>query len=375
MILILLVISTAAFLSVPSCALLHRRLRQRRIAAKLEICSARGLVEEGFMQIGGIEQWIGIRGEDVGNPVLLIVHGGPGSSASIFTPLIRSWESHFTVVQWDQRGSGKTLGRTGKDGTGELSMDRLVRDGIEVVECLRTRMRKDKVILLACSLGSTFGMSMVRRRPDLFSAYVGTDQNVGMVRDCEMIHKGLVDRLRAHGLNKGVAAVEKIGSDPSCWSAKDYATTAKWAMKSDPRFFERTMEMLKTSIWFAPGYTLRDIGHFVSGMDFSIDRLISEIRTYDAWKEGVQFAVPFFNFQGAEDLVTLPELATAYFDDVEAPLKEMTLIRDAGHFAAFAQTEQFLHELVTRVRPLTAEPQFGLVRSSSNSHDEENSNQ
>jgi pimeloyl-ACP methyl ester carboxylesterase len=334
--------------------LLHRRLRQRKIAARLRIHGSNGLVEEGFHKIGGIEQWIGIRGESVENPVLLIVHGGPGSSCSIFTPLIRSWESYFTVIQWDQRGSGKTLGRTGQDGTGELTMDRLIRDGIEVAEFVRARLHKDKVILLACSLGSTFGLSMIRRRPDLFSAYVGTDQNVGMVRDREVIHRSAIDRLRMIGSKKGVAELERIGSDPSRWTAEDYMTSARWTMKSDPEFFQRIMTLLKNAIWFSPSQGLLDIRHFITGMHFSLAQLINDIRSYDAWQEGTRFEVPFFVFQGAEDVLTVPSLARAYFDDVTAPVKGLTLIRNAGHFAAFTQPEQFLHELLTQVLPLVS---------------------
>ncbi len=75
----------------------------------LRIRSAHGMADERFARIGGIDQWIGIRGEDRDNPVLLVIHGGPGSSYGIFTPVIRSWEKHFTVVQWDQRGAGRTL--------------------------------------------------------------------------------------------------------------------------------------------------------------------------------------------------------------------------------------------------------------------------
>jgi pimeloyl-ACP methyl ester carboxylesterase len=329
----------------------HRRLRQHTTAA-MQICTAHGIVEERFVKIGGIEQWVGIRGEDEKNPVLLLIHGGPGSTCSIFTPIIRSWETHFTVVQWDQRGSGKTLGRTGKGGTGELTMDRLIRDGIEVAEFVRARLRTDKVILLACSLGSTFGLSMIRRRLDLFCAYVGTDQNIGMVRDRELNHKAVLDRLRAIGSNKGVAALEKIGPDSSRWTAKDYVTTAQWTMKSDPRTSNRTMDLLKTSIWFSPGHTFRDIQLLISGMNFSIAQLFPEVQGYDAWQEGTHFEIPFFIFQGEDDVLTQPGLAKAYFDDAVAPVKGMALIRDAGHFAAFTQPEQFLNELVVRVRPL-----------------------
>jgi pimeloyl-ACP methyl ester carboxylesterase len=93
-------------------------------------------------------------------------------------------------------------------------------------------------------------------------------------------------------------------------------------------------------------------------MHFSIEQLISEVRNYDAWQEGIHFEIPFFIFQGANDVITLPGLARAYFEDVAAPFKGMTLIRDAGHFAVFTQPEQFLNELVTRVRPMAIEPQI-----------------
>jgi proline iminopeptidase len=72
----------------------------------------------------------------------------------------------------------------------------------------------------------------------------------------------------------------------------------------------------------------------------------------NAWQEGTRFEIPFFIFQGENDVLTLPSLAKAYLDDVVAPVKGMALIRDAGHFAAFTQPEQFLNELVVRVRPL-----------------------
>jgi pimeloyl-ACP methyl ester carboxylesterase len=332
--------------------LLHRKLRQRRTSTALRIGGSRGIMEERFVKIGGIDQWIGIRGEHRNNPILLIIHGGPGSSYSIFTPLIRSWERHFTVVQWDQPGASKTFGRAGRNGSGKLTFDRLTGDGIETAEFVCSRLNKEKVILLASSFGSLTGMSMVKQRPDLFYAYVGTDQNVGMVRNREAIHRATLERLRALGLSEGVAFLERIGSDPTQWTAKSFTKTAKWTMKSDPRTHEQIMQLLKSAICFSPSYTLRDIKHFVSGMKFSTEQLFPEIPASDAWQQGTHFDVPFFIFQGENDVLTPASLAAQYFADVVAPAKKMTLIRDAGHFAAFIQPEQFLHELLVCVRPL-----------------------
>jgi pimeloyl-ACP methyl ester carboxylesterase len=342
---IVIVTGTAAVLL--AAPLLHRKLRQRKTAASMRIRGARGIVEECFVKIGGIDQWIGIRGEDRANPALLVIHGGPGSPCSIFTPLIQSWEAHFTVIQWDQRGSGKTLRRTGAAGTGELTLDRLTQDGIEVAEFVSSRLGQDRILLLACSFGSIFGPSIVRRRPDLFCAYVGTDQNVGMLRDHEANHHAALERLRANGLKNGVAALEKIGHDPSRWTSQDFITTAKWTMRSDPPTYRRIMQLLKSAIWFSPGHTLRDIHLIVSGMHLSIARLFREVPSFDAWQQGTRFEVPFFIIQGEHDMLTPPKQAKAYFDDVSAPLKRMALIRNAGHFAAFTEPGQFLNELLT----------------------------
>lgn len=345
-----------AVVGIPSALLVQRRLRQAKAAARLRITNACGIVEERFVRIGGIDQWIGIRGENEANPVLLVVHGGPGSSCSIFTPQIRAWENHFTVVQWDQRGSGRTFGRLGRRGSGEISMEQLICDGIEVAEYLRTGLRKDRIFLLANSFGSTFGMQIARRRPDMFYAYIGADQNVGMVRERDENWSEVMNRLRAAGLNKGVKALERIGADPARWTPDDFTAVARWTMKSDPQGFSRTMKFLKDAVWYAPGWRLKDIRAFVSGMHFSLERLLPEASRYDAWQQGMQFEIPFFIYQGENDVLLRPRLARAYFDDVVAPIKRMVLISDAGHFAAFMQPKQFLDDLLIHVRPLAEAP-------------------
>ena len=340
----------------------QRTFRQARAASALRIESARGILEERFVKIGGIEQWIGIRGEDHDNPVLLVIHGGPGSCYSIFTPHLRAWEKHFSLVQWDQRGSGRTFARWGPRGSGEISMEQLKRDGIEVAEYLCSRLRKDRIFLLASSFGSTFGLQIARCRPDLFLAYIGADQNVGMVRRRDENHREVLERLREVGLGRGVRTLERIGADPKHWTYDDFTAVARWTMKSDPRGFRRTMKLLKDAIWYAPGWRLRDIRAFVGGMHFSLVQLLPEASRHDAWQEGVRFEIPFFIIQGENDVLTAPSLARAYFNDVVAPIKRMILISDAGHFAAFLQPDQFLDELLTHVRPLAQNSSMQLAR-------------
>ena len=134
-------------------------------------------IDEGlYVKIGGIDQWLQIRGQDRNNPVVLCLHGGPGASWLRLTTLFLPWEKEFTVVQWDQRGTGKTLETTGASIASTMSVDRMAEDGIEVAEFLQTHLHKDKIVLLGFSWGSLLGVQMAMRRPDLFDAYVGTGQ-------------------------------------------------------------------------------------------------------------------------------------------------------------------------------------------------------
>src|SRR5690242_6035172 len=158
--------------------LTYRALKRRALARKLAITAPNGIDESSYVRIGGIGQWISVRGEDRANPVILEIHGGPGASNLIFTPRTRAWERHFTIVRWDMRGAGKTFAAGGPEGQGELTLDRLYEDALEVTDHIRTRLNVDKVILLANSFGTVIGLRLARDHPERYSAYVGTDQNI-----------------------------------------------------------------------------------------------------------------------------------------------------------------------------------------------------
>src|SRR5215472_5647649 len=128
-----------------------RAHRQRVTAEQLAIHAPNCIEEAMYVKIGGIDQWIQIRGQDRNNPVLLCLHGGPGATWLPLTALFLQWEKKFTVVQWDQRGAGRTLAKTGRSVADSMSIDRMAQDGIEVSEFLRSHLHKDKIILLGHS--------------------------------------------------------------------------------------------------------------------------------------------------------------------------------------------------------------------------------
>src|ERR1017187_5831126 len=93
------------------------------------------------------------------DPALLFLQGGPGDATNPWGYAgFRNWLKYFTVVQWDQRGAGRTLGRNGASAASTITIERMVQDGVELTELLSKRLQKDKIVLVGHSWGSILGV-------------------------------------------------------------------------------------------------------------------------------------------------------------------------------------------------------------------------
>lgn len=348
---------TALFLVVVGVVLTLRVHRQHVTARAIAIHAVNGIDEAMYVKIGGIDQWIQIRGQDRSNPVLLCLHGGPGATWLPLTELFVPWEKQFIVVQWDQRGAGKTLETTGRSVADTMSVDRMAQDGIEVVEFLRKHLRKNEIILLGHSWGSILGIHMAKQRPDLFFAYVGTGQASDMARSLKLSYAYVLEKARAANDKEGVAALTRIGPPP--FNSMDkvivhFNQLGAYEVESDRVAQSSLIGRLTFS---SPNYSLWDIYNRIRGFaQIPTLRLYTEMLSTDLPSLGPEFKIPVYFFQGAEDEVTLTSLAKEYFDKINAPHKEMVLFEDAGHFAVWTMPDRFLQELVSRVRPLAVQP-------------------
>jgi len=179
------------------------------------ITNPRGVDEARYVPIGGIDQYITIRGEDRDNPVILFLHGGPGDATNPWGYLaFRSWLKYFTVVQWDQRGAGRTLGRSGAGIAPTITVERMTQDGVELASYLRQSLQKDKLILVGHSWGSILGLSMAKARPDLFYAFVGTGQVADETRNYAVAYEALLKKARALEDRTAVEELLAIGPPP-----------------------------------------------------------------------------------------------------------------------------------------------------------------
>ncbi|HKV03530.1 MAG TPA: alpha/beta hydrolase [Candidatus Acidoferrales bacterium] len=323
-------------------------LRSRN-AQQYAITSPKGIDEASFVTLGGIEQWVTIRGQDRDNPVLLFLHGGPGDVTNPWTfAIFAPWEQHFTVVQWDQRGAGRTLRTNGPAIGDTITEDRLVQDGIELAAYLRKHLGKDRIIIVAHSFGSILGIGMARARPELFYAYVGTGQVADEVRNYSVAYDALLKKARDVGDRRAIDELSRVGPPPYP-TGQGYQVQQKWA-----NAFEGADQFLLGTIGLAlvaPGSSVQDLNDSVDGQTLSGLHLVRKIKPRGPADLGLKFSIPMFVFEGDEDFTTPTALAREYLDAIQAPRKAFVPIR-GGHFAVFMNSNQFLKELVTRVRPL-----------------------
>lgn len=313
----------------------------RALALSLLLCAQgasaapQKIDEEGFWPIGGIEQWVTVHGEDASNPVILVVHGGPGNPISPYAQaLYGGWTREFTLVQWDQRGAGKTFGRN-RDAAASsgLTLELMTSDGIAVVERITRQLGQKKVILMGDSWGSILAVYMAQKRPDLFHAYVGTSQMVSAEANAAASYAQTLALTQVADDHKTVAALQAIGPPP----------------RTDPRAFGvlrraiRTYEAKTTTpppaAWWVPAAqyaTPVALADAEEGEDYSFqyfmglkcDGMLSQV---DLPRLGLRFGMPVYLVQGQEDLLTPISVTRPYFDSLQAPDKAMVVVPKAGH--------------------------------------------
>ena len=323
---------------------------RKRNARDYAIRSRNGIDEGKYVDIGGIQQWITIRGNDRNNPVLLFLHGGPGDATNPWGyAAFRTWLNHFTVVQWDQRGSARSLGKNTDSLAATISVDRMTKDGIELADYLRKSLGKDKIVLVGHSWGSILGAYMAKARPDLFFAFVGTGQVADPSKTYSVAHRDLLRKAQALGEQRATDELREVGPPPYA-DGRGFAVQRKWA-----NLFEGADAFIASMLGFAlmaPGATLRDVNDWIDGQGVSAERLVPETSALTATNLGGEFALPVFVIQGAEDFTTPTSLAEGFVSSIRAPSKAFVAIEGGGHFAVFMKSDAFLHELVSRVLPL-----------------------
>jgi pimeloyl-ACP methyl ester carboxylesterase len=284
--------------------------------------------EAKYLKIGGIEQWVTIRGDDAGKPILFLLHGGPGDVQSPYVSVYAPYERDFVLVQWDERGAGRTFARNGAAG---VTLEKLIADGIDLSEQLLKLFPKQKLILFCHSWGTIVATGMAQRRPDLFEAYVGTGQVAAWADTVQFQFDFLKQRYKEKGDAAALAALEAIGK-PDPKNVEQYFGFSRPIRQnmntSDTAWFAEMLKIMK-----ANGETETTIKAIGDGMNASGAALIGTSVKTDLSATATSFKIPYYVIQGRHDLFAPTPLAKAYFDKVSAPKKQFVVIENAGHFA------------------------------------------
>ena len=297
-----------------------------------------------------------MRGADKDNPILVFVHGGPGAVEMPFAWVFqRPWEDVFTVVQYDQRGAGRsyllndpaTLAPT-------MTVGRYRDDAIELIELLQTRYEKRKVVLLGHSWGSVVGLSVAVKRPDLLHAYVGVGQAIDF-RDGERAGMAWTRaKALAAGNSEAVAAIDALVPYPEGdfsiakadgW--RKYAIPFGSLMHNKPDLTEyfRTPRL-------SPEYTPADIAAWGKGSEFSVATLWPRLAGV-SFKPVTKMKVPIVFLLGRHDYTVPSAVAAAWFEKVDGPSKTLVWLEHSAHMPMVEEPGHFFAALLRDVRPLT----------------------
>ena len=290
--------------------------------------------EQGLVTIGGIPQWVSVRGRHASAPLLLVLHGGPAFTVSpVSYYYMRDWEEHFTVVQWDQRGSGKTYAASDpKQVEDNLSVDRLVADAQELIDHLRKKYHKERIVLFGHSFGSILGVKLAQRIPDQLYAYVGMGQFTDFSRSEADGYAATLAAARADKNEKAVAALEAIAPFPDRQhperNLKNLGTERFWLATYGGYYWPGGFGNNAAIAAFSPDYSASELKIRDEAQAFS-DRLLWDEVGKISLMGTTRFRVPVVILQGRHDRGTSSALVNQWFATVEAPsVAEMDALID-----------------------------------------------
>jgi pimeloyl-ACP methyl ester carboxylesterase len=309
------------------------------------------------VQIGGIEQWLSVRGKSRENPLLLFVHGGPAStdmpvSWAFQTP----WEDYFTVVQWDQRGAGKTyVGNDPAKIGPTLDIERMVADASEVVQYLRKTYAKPKIFVLGHSWGSVIGLDLAHRHPEWLYAYIGMGQIINMREGERLSYSSTLRLAREAKHATAIKELEALAPYPEAdgsVSIDKLGIERKWSV-----FFgglthgRNSFDYYGDAALLSPDYTTTEVAAIDKGSALSLPRLFPALTQVD-FTTTTELNCPLVIFNGRYDDTTPATLTARWFENVHAPSKQIVWFENSAHMMHIEEPGRMLVHLVTEVLPL-----------------------
>ncbi|WNS78753.1 alpha/beta hydrolase [Domibacillus sp. DTU_2020_1001157_1_SI_ALB_TIR_016] len=290
------------------------------------------------VELNGNSNEIMIRGKNKDNPVILFVHGGPGTSEIPYADKYQDvLESKFTVVNYDQRASGKSYHFF--DDYSNLSPDLLVEDLLAVTDYVTKRLGKEKVILIGHSYGTYIGMQAANKAPEKYEAYVGIGQ-MSNIKESEIDNLNYtIEQAKNAGNRDDVIYLQGLTENiknGEMFTPRNYVIKYGGATRLIDNPDGDNIGMLLSS-----EYNLLDIIRYNCGLTFSQNTLLKDLTENPLPTIVTKLELPVYFIMGKYDYMTSSSAAIKYFDMIEADKKEFISFEESAHYPQFEEEEKF----------------------------------
>lgn len=310
------------------------------------------------VKLGGVNQWLITRGQNVNKPVLLFLSGGPGASeAARVIRFNRELEKHFVVVIWEQRGCGKSYPSINPKSN--LTIQQYTDDVIELAKMLCTRFDEQKIYLLGHSWGSIIGVRAVQERPELFHAYIGSAQMVDVLETDRMIYDMVLKQGKAD--NKTIVKTLQAQGEPPYFGKspiKPYATLFgyEYALYEAPNIkdaeYRRDGDILEMMLKQSE-YGWLDRVYYLLGLMNTFNVVYPQLQDMDFRLDALHFDLPVYMILGCHDMNNPYAIPEEYFNLLEAPSKQLFFFEDSGHGMIWEERDSFHNLMINTVLPET----------------------
>jgi pimeloyl-ACP methyl ester carboxylesterase len=317
------------------------------------------------LDINGVSQRLLIRGKNKSNPVLLHIHGGPGSPDYPFMEKGNFvLDDLFTVCYWEQRGTGGSYSDDIPKET--MTLEQIVNDGIEVTKYLRNKFVKEKIYIQGHSWGTAVATSIIDKSPELFNAYFGIGQMVNSKLSEQLSYDFTMQSAEKYNDHKTIKKLKKIGRPP-------YKTNKEWLDKlmTERGLMKKYQDSLinkKESLFdiykafvFYKGYSITDKLNALKGDSFSMKQLWHEAVAINLFKNIPKYKIPVYFFQGKHDHTTVSSIVKKYYDFIEAPKKQYFEFENSAHspqLEEFKKYKSIIEKIIKKKKNNDGEEKF-----------------
>lgn len=296
--------------------------------------------------LGGLEQYIIIRGADKSKPVMLFLHGGPGSPEVAFMEHYnREIENDYVMVYWEQRGAGKSYSKSIPEES--MTLDQLISDTRELSEYLADRFNCEKIFLMGHSWGSLLGILNAYKHPELYHAFFGIGQVCDQFMGEKISYDWALEQAIKRNDKKAIKSLQNLNFPDS------NATVDKWMkfLMQERRYVNRFgggtireetgMWPLVKIVFNSSVYTLNEKLNFMNASMFSLENMWLDVVNANLFNEIDSMSVPVYIFHGMYDYTTPYPLAKEFYNQLKAPEKGFFTFEYSAHSPIMEEPEKF----------------------------------